>query len=156
MSAWIVSKGHIDCLVQASIAERLTAPHEANETGRMLWQECFNSVVYRYPNDGDGERPGPRDFRDADVDDYEFRGVEAPLDDAIVVWQIHCYDYQSCEHPEWETSDARELVLKLEAVIDARHAAEGDSWHYNAPSTQGWHPWGIDSIEQAVVGAVNA
>ena len=70
MSAWIVSRKHIDYIVAAAIQAELISM-SPDETGRMLWRECLASVAYRYPGDtGNGDRPGPVDFKDSDVDTY--------------------------------------------------------------------------------------
>lgn len=117
MSAWIVSKRHIDYIVTALIRAELTAD-TPDETGRMLWRECLASVAYRYPHDKDGERPGPVDFRDSDVDTYTW--AETPeLSPGGLAKTLGCYSYQSCEHPEWDGSQAQVLTTKLcEALGD--------------------------------------
>src|SRR6516162_2833567 len=103
MSAWIVSRQHIDVMVDAAIRNGLIEPSQADEVGRMLWKENLVSVAYRYPRDKGGKRPGPTDFRDADVETYTF----TPLPKEIVdVWNLNpdaalaktvgCYEYQSC------------------------------------------------------------
>lgn len=146
MSAWIVSKAHIDTLVQALITEGVVPMDQANETGRTLWAENLKSVASRYPRDRDGERPGPCDFRDSDVETYTFEGVEAPLDDLIVWHNVGCYSYQSCEHDEWDESYAHHLADILNIVYGARHGVEAET------KTSG--PWGIDDIRQAVKGVI--
>lgn len=151
MSAWIVSKSHIDCIVQSLIIEKLIAVVEADDTGQMLWRECLRSVAYRYPGDGDGERPGPNDFRDCHVDEYRFIGIEAPLDDAIVAKQIACFQYQSCEHPAWKVSAAKVLTDDLAERIAARHGGDPHWWSTltDARGHDGL-PWGIDNITEAI------
>jgi hypothetical protein len=143
MSAWIVSKTHIDCLVQAGIEREMVHPDEADEIGRMLWGECLASVAYRYPGDGDGERPGPINFRDGDVDAY----VYEPLDgepgislraEAVVNKAAGCYGYQSCEHPGYEGSKAQQFT---ELLRQATESAKGDA------------PWGIDTRDAFIVAA---
>ena len=135
MSAWIVSKTHIDCLVQAGIEREMVRPNEADEFGRMLWGECLASVAYRYPNDGDGDRPGPTAFRDGDVDAY----VYEPLDgesgislraEAVVHSAAGCYDYQSGEHPTYDGSKAQQFAALLSKVTE---------------NAEGKGPWGIDT-----------
>ncbi|MCL2393051.1 MAG: hypothetical protein FWC87_00060 [Acidimicrobiaceae bacterium] len=129
MSAWIVSKRHIDHMVTALIARELVSPLEADPIGRMLWRENLKSVAYRYPSDVDGTRPGPMSFRDGDVERYEWR--ETPvLDDLQTLVTFHCYGYQSCEHPGWDPSLSKALCERLEATIPeeaklrySRHAA---------------------------------
>lgn len=134
MSAWIVSKTHIDALVHAGIDAEMIRPEEADEFGRMLWRECLTSVAYRHPNDGDGERPGPIDFRDHMVDDYTFEyldggpgaSLKAP---GVVHSAAGCYDYQSCEHPQYRGSKAEMFVEALATLTAGK----------------GQGPWGIDS-----------
>lgn len=173
MSAWIVSKPHIDALVQSLIVEGFVPASEATATGRMLWEECRRSVAHRYPNDADGEWPGPVDFTTQSITDYRFEGVEAPLDDAVIAKNIDCYEYQSCEHgDEWRASEAKRLTHALALKIAERHGAgeqfndDGtayvDGW-YRAPEppvgttfTPDDLPWGLDDIMQAVARSVVA
>lgn len=131
MSAWIVSRKHIDVLVNAGLGTRDNsvswwweqAPsgvqhrhlnwQNADLVGSMLWAENLASVAYRYPNDKDGERPGPNDFKDEHVITYVFNrgnaetdddGNEVTLIDAMTL--LDSYEYQSCEHPTWKESEA--------------------------------------------------
>lgn len=133
MSAWIVTPGHINTLVQAMAAEGIIPLTEATEVGRMLWDENHRSVNYRYRE----TTPTP---------DYSFEGIEARLDDTVVGVQVACYEYQSCEHPGWETSRARELCSLLADAICARNGWE------SADDAPGWDraPWGVESIIEAV------
>lgn len=138
MSAWIVTKGHIDCLVQAMIVEGIVPMADATSTGKLLWDENHRSVNCRY----DESESTP---------DYVFEGVEAPLDDLVVWRQLDCYDYQTCEHAEWHdpTNPARALHDRLEAIYRARYGSESS---YDV-TVVGELPWGIDTIEQAVKAA---
>lgn len=135
MSAWIVSKAHIDCLVQAMVVEGIVPLDKATVTGRELWRENHRSINYRY-----NERQR--------TPAYEFSGIEAPLDDWTVFKQISCYGYQTCERPDWEKSRSYRLTEKLAAVILARLGVTRESV-YDHP---GWAdgPWGIDRIEEAI------
>lgn len=135
MSAWIVSRKHID-LLTAALIEHGIAPNFPDLVGQMLWQENLRSVAYRYPNDRDGERPGPVGFRDSMVESYTYRGPQDVSDSALVLKQAHCFDYQSCEHPEYADSEACTWVRKLCEKLDGERA--GQSAAYNAA------PWGID------------
>jgi hypothetical protein len=126
MSAWIVSKTHIDYIVTAAVHAELitTTPDEA---GRMLWRECLRSVASRYPADRDGERPGPADFRDGDVDTYTWQ--ETPvLTGGALAKTLGCYRYQSCEHEGWETSEAARLIEKLYAPVDGQPYDDAVPW----------------------------
>lgn len=150
MSAWIVSKEHIDLLIQAGIrfaghgdlrwCIKDTNPirygelnrSNADVIGGKLWAENLASVTGRYPHDASGERPGPVDFEDTDTLTYTFDEVPGELDPVVVLKALSCFEYQSCEHDGWESSEAR---LICEAVRSACiNALPG----YDAA------PWGFD------------
>lgn len=144
MSAWIVDRRHIDVLVHACIGQKLIAPEQADATGRMLWAECLKSVAYRYPGDkGDGDRPGPCSFKDGDVDTYTFTPLPAEfvLTPSALRSTAGCYAYQSCEHPEWETTEAYRLAETLRNCVPE-----------SVTRTREYHdvPWGWDdeSVEE--------
>lgn len=143
MSAWIVSKAHIDALVQEMVAREMIACDQATATGRELWEECRRSVAYRYPNDRSGERPGPCDLTDEAMAEYVFEGVEAPLHPEAIAYACGCFDYQSCEHPGWESSRAKALTDALEAKCLAEPGVR------QRPPFGVW-PWGIDDINDVI------
>jgi len=120
MSAYLVSRGHIRYLVEAALhldQEGLRhywhdgRSHYVNELtaddlGLMLWTECAKSVGARYPNDGPDDLPGPIG------DGPRFGYVHVPVwhhspVPVAVLKAIRCYEYQTCEHAEWESSAAK-------------------------------------------------
>jgi hypothetical protein len=106
MSAWIVSKEHIDRIVSAAVAADVISVAAANAAGRMLWRENLLSVSHRYPSDtGNGDRPGPIDFKDSDVDTYVWEPTDIITGNALRK-TLACLRYQSCEHDGWPTSEA--------------------------------------------------
>src|SRR4051794_18998143 len=113
MSAWIVSRAHIDVLVQGLAESEIVTEVGPDELGRALWRECLVSVADRYPDDSDGERPGPVDFRDGDVDTYVYRRPSVKIDLSGLLYAVGCYQYQSCEHDGWQTSDAYRWTSEL-------------------------------------------
>lgn len=133
MSAWIVSRAHIDALVQGLGESELVTRHP-DEVGRALWAECLKSVAYRYPNDGDGERPGPINFRDADVTTYTYRRPTAKLTRHDLLDAAQCWAYQSSEHPDFHDGEPWKwiagLVQRLKDV--------------GAESEPGINAWGLD------------
>lgn len=152
MSAYTVTENHIIYLVAAALSRRINrgphgrfswvqvrypgdVTHRIIDAGEMetvaafaseLWQENVRSVNYRYPND-----PAPVELftiTPHDIDDmlhaWEFDPVQ-------VLKAIDCLEYQSCEHPEWETSSAcsflnrlrRESIAALRGYSDAAWGA---------------------------------
>lgn len=65
----------------------------ANEVGAMLLLENLHSVNHRYT---EAEAPPA----------YRFRPLPGHPDPVVVLKAIDCYEYQSCEHPGWKTSEA--------------------------------------------------
>lgn len=123
MSAWIVSKPHIDYLVMiaTSIGDRGASIEQRNRIGQVLWTENARSVAYRYSAAPSSE-----------VEDYDhaFPGVEA-FEPVKGLKLIDCYEYQSCEHPEWSDSEAKRICAQLRSICIRRLAG------YDAA------PWGI-------------
>lgn len=119
MSAYVLDKSHIDVMVTAGIdsmprlqgsplrwwwwcggvgddamrrSESLRL-ESADRVGQMLWNENHVSVNHRYSE----ETKCPT---------YTYspkRGFEP----VAVLKAIDCYEYQSCEHGGWDTSEAR-------------------------------------------------
>lgn len=133
MSAWIVSKNHIDVLITAALAWELVVQEQADEKGRMLWEECRISVAYLYPDEKEGEwpgpwnldesRPGPKGLTRADIQAYAFTPIEGMVDPEVVHYAARSLRYQSCEHPGWATSEAFQLSHQL---IEAGWSMIGD------------------------------
>lgn len=139
MSAYVVSKTHIDTLLTAGI--ELPKPHRtmlwdrnnrrvgpmqgltpetADAVGRMLWRENHRSVNYRY-----SERTRtPR---------YTFESLPvARIDVARVAKAIDGYVYQSCEHPGWRASEASRFCDALREVLARRIPGyEAAGWAIN-------------------------
>lgn len=140
MSAFIVEKVHIDALVHAGIlaghparggytltwrtehidwagdhAAYLTAVKEAtrectrltaSRVGAMLWNENKKSVDHRYNEANDREL-------------YTFTASKV-TNPVAVLKALSCYEYQSCEHPEWESSEAKAFCSALRASLITR------------------------------------
>ncbi len=127
MSCYVVSREHIDHIVTGLIRAELVAM-TPDEIGRMLWRENLISVACRYPDDEDGERPGPVDFRDSDVLTYTYT-ERTELDAKTLKTTLASYRYQSCEHRGWDGSDAQVVTAKLEAGLgDVQKGPDGWDW----------------------------
>jgi len=136
MSAWIVSKKHIDVIV-AAVETHGEWSLSRTALGRLLWTENLASVAYRYPNDGDGQRPGPNGFRDNDVNTYKYRTPSDDLTTPVAALKLaESYRYQSCEHPQWQDSAASRIVESL--IETLKVGVSEDSEEYEEA------PWGFD------------
>lgn len=143
MSAWVVSKGHIDYIVSA---QKFVRPGDFNvfhggrrvtmtptEWGKVLWTENMLSVSYRYPQDAPNELPGPISFEgQSTIDLYDFK-------ERVDVTRMGAYkaldslDYQSCDRPEWQETLAKAYVDTLQ------HSLVTSSPEYDAADT-----WSVD------------
>lgn len=96
MSAWICSNRHINIVVTAYAGiAGITDPAELQRLAELLIAENYTSVNYRY---NENDAPGPIVYR------HEVVGPAAAHKAA------RCLDYQSCEHPSWEDSEAFRVV----------------------------------------------
>lgn len=139
MSAWIVSKEHIDVLVRALGERELVGGLSPDEIGRDLWLENVRSIHARYPDtaEKDDDYPGPVGFRRAWAEDYRYTPptVELTLDGLLK--QVRCFDYQTCEHSGWGASPAYTWTTALEEALE-RAGASAHSEAYDKA------PWGVD------------
>jgi hypothetical protein len=149
MSAYIVDENHISYIVAAALSNRIRTsshgrftwwhnhtreisqynPEGAAEFATELWQENVKSVNHRYPND-----PAPLAL---------FTITPQKLDEMLHAWDfepiqllkaISCLDYQSCEHPEWETSNAHAFLEGLKNAAIASLAGYSDA-AWGSPKT---------------------
>lgn len=157
VSAYIVEKQHIIYLVAAAMSRPIsqgrmswswkdeTKPtqrahaqlgacdyQKAVEVANMLWCENIKSVSHRYPNESSDTLPGPADT-DFVVKSYDFTRTHFDRFDPVqVLKSCSCYEYQSCEHPEWEDSEAHAFIETLRSY--AIHALPGyDDAAWGAP-----------------------
>src|SRR3990167_6369715 len=106
------------------------ADHEsADRIGAMLIRENVASVAYRYPDDTDETRPGPRPCYW--LEPYAYRTGHDPLvgSRGQVAWSARRptaveglkladhFEYQACEHPGWEASEAKAFLEALRGAL---------------------------------------
>jgi hypothetical protein len=162
MSAFIVGQDHIDLLVDAAFSgERLHWMHgdvshsltlgwgvletpadptspwgyakkewDRNAIGQILWDTNVDSCAYRYPQDTDETRPGPPEFRLG----YEWNPrCDLRYDAVQVLKAIACYEYQSCELPDWSSTLAAAFCESLRARwITRLDGYKQAQWEYRA------------------------
>lgn len=114
MSAFIVSRNHIHYLVAAYQHYGEFLPERnSTELGNLLWQENIKSVQYRYHGEPLEVLSGPGG------DDYRYKykyPPPMPLNPVIVLKLAASFEYQSCEHPEWEQSEAYSVVEAIKSA----------------------------------------
>ena len=157
MSAWIVTRAHIDVLVLASV--QFTVPLDDTGSARPvplssqalaaagaeLWAENHRSVHHRYDEHSAPPTYGPPT-------------AEVLLDPVTVVKAIDCYVYQSCEHPGWPGSRAARYCQRLRAAVMTGLPVAAVGGEPGRPYPAGWDaaPWGIDDLTQAALGSAQA
>lgn len=99
-----------------------------SEVGMMLWRENLASVQYRYDERDGNELPGPRDFTPSQIAAYRFKRTDV-LSPVVILNAIAYYEYQSCEHPGWQTSEARSFCEALRhKMIDRLPGMDEAPW----------------------------
>ena len=135
MSACLVSPQHIHALVAYAIHAKVIHRDDGAELARTLASENIRSVEYRYPDTEGQAAPSflpafdsNDEYLDACARPWEepetrvaFMGVvvkgqailaiRPPMD---IIKLCHGYEYQSCEHPGWKTSDACDYLRMIE------------------------------------------
>jgi hypothetical protein len=117
MSAWIVSKDTIDLLTTATarIATKAYEPELLERMGQDLWEENHRSVNYRYSEN----EPTPVYHREPVAE------LPPALDMTGWHWvtilkTAQCYEYQTCEHPEWGESLLRGIILAMQEAVEEK------------------------------------
>ena len=152
MSAYICNPEHIGILA-AYAATNDCAIYEwrmsnniltAQNVAKGLALENIRSVAHRYPNDKDGQRPGPC-LKDADIVEAcqvyaghfakRMGGVIVMAGDVLepvqVLKLVRSLDYQSCETDDWPMTLAhRQLQWIMGAAINALPGYEDADWSY--------------------------
>ena len=109
MSAFIVSKRHIDYLVTFVATRGYTniyhngehKEYTATEIGTILTEANYKSVNHRYSED-------------VDTPTYTHRVcANGPINAAQVIKAARCFEYQSCEYPEYKESLAKAIIEKI-------------------------------------------
>lgn len=131
MSAFVVNESHIDVLMQ--FATRFRAYRGSNyyywngeshkitrdnvsELGQKLLDENYKSVNYRY---NDNEIP----------DKYVYKVPSRTYTPVEILKACACLNYQSCEHPEWEESEAYAILETIKSdAINALPGYEEANW----------------------------
>lgn len=120
MSAFTLGSDHIDLLITAAMRipgfneQYIDIPETADLLGQNLMNECFASVNYRYT-----EQEAVPEYHWTPVAEVQVEQLSA-----LVLLQIlnavHCYEYQSCEHPAWTDSKAFWVAQAIEQWVECK------------------------------------
>ncbi len=144
MSAYVVDREHIRFLVSAALdrgiiqhyagSSGLTWHHgedrhalpggdwdRAGEVGQMLWDENIKGVLCRYPRDTKATMPGP--VGESFIYAHQRRSWPRQITSVQVLKACDGYEYQACEDPDWERSEAFAFLNALRRA--AWHALPG-------------------------------
>lgn len=147
MSAFIVSQQHIDAICTAAITypdygvawqaadtswRKLNKGDPLDAIGHMLWEENVASVSYRYDDCEDGDWPGPIGLTIDQVRAYRHQPPKRLPTVVEALKLLNCYEYQSCEHDGWETSEASAFIKGLRrALIYALPGYDQAPWEWH-------------------------
>lgn len=138
MSAFIVNKEHIDALVRLAVVHDVSwydggamryTRHDPDGVGLMLLTENVNSVRYRYEDTPLDHLPGPLTAYWTKPYSYSPMGKVPTAVQGLKL--VACLDYQSCEHPGWEASNAHKFCESLkDALINVLPGYEEAPWEW--------------------------
>lgn len=125
MSAWIVSKAHIDVLVAGLIEaggyrHRETwvpvTEENASEVGLMLWRENHKSINYRYS--ARQRTPAytfelPKEYASVGPDKFRAGHMAIMVEPGVLAKQVSCYNSQTCEQAAYYRSRAYSCVCSI-------------------------------------------
>ena len=148
VSAFIEDKEHMDVLVRAADHASVRNRHPmswfegdtrhsltdytSDELGQVLTDWNVRSVSWRYPDCKLSELPGQIDHWWTEP--YKFAIPTREHSEVQVLKAIDGYEYQACEHPDWEQSNAYAFLnaLRREFIRLLPGYDEGDGWAISA------------------------
>lgn len=142
MSAFVCSPEHIG-LLAAALARNNLCAEDASEMAERLMRDNISSVAYRYPDDiGNGDRPGYSIPDDGLIFAAGLYGAHFAENWPVWVtandlWNmVHCFEYQSCEHPGWPDSISRRVIARLTRGGNCQLGPEHVRWEYTLPESE--------------------
>lgn len=133
MSAWLLNKYEIDVLVHW-LHKTGVSRQQPDSLGKMLWSENYRSIRYRYWDSADKKRPSYT-YSTPKARHYPKTGKFFDPEDMDQALRLcHFYDYQTCEHPQYDASRACRMIHKLMKVLENMGADwQADNLHWGEP-----------------------
>lgn len=141
MSVFIVSKAHIDLLVDLAMRGPRDVDHSENwdgtrmdldQLGRMLWEENLRGVLAQYPRMEDDEPA-----RTA-IANYKFATPPYRLNVVEAIKAVHCLQYQSAGIGNYDDTPAGSWASEMLYVL---------AGHIPGYEEALWH-WSEEAVEQ--------
>lgn len=103
----------------------------ANQVGQMLLDENVKSVSYRYDDSGITDLPGRLNAEWLIPFKYKSSPFAKTPKAVECLKLISCYEYQSCEHPDWHESEAHAFCQALRhAAIESLPGYDDAPWEW--------------------------
>ena len=114
--------GGDDYLTALASTRREVIRDNAETWGAALLAENRRSVNHRY-DESEWEAA------------YSFTEIRGDLDPVAILAAIDCYEYQSCEHPEWQSSEAHAFCAALRNLMIHKLPGYADApWEITDPA----------------------
>jgi hypothetical protein len=150
VSAFVLGKVHIDAMLTAALdagrgglywytesgGGKHVTVENVDELGSMLVRENVASVIHRYDDTALHELPGMRQeiLATARTSIYRFERTQG-FGTGQMMAAITCYEYQSCEHDGWKTSDAAAFCRYLREELCTRVPGYSGTWEIDDRGT---------------------
>ena len=149
MSSYMVSKSHVDALVHAAFfgprglrqsqwrKPRFKDCHDwsadqMDDLGEMLVKENLSSIHACYPDTLSDPESTPGPIAQYWLRPYKHETPTRRMSVVEALKALDCYEYQSCEHPEWEKSEAFEFCRAMrDSLIGFLPGYEAAPWEWD-------------------------
>lgn len=134
LAAWCMTgRGPMNLYV-SRVGEELKR-ETATRIAKMLAQENWESVSYRYQRESIYNPSEALTVTDSDINEAR---CKSPVE---IIKSAQCLEYQSCEHPGWNESNAKKQIASIiDRAITWLSGYEDANW--GAPGTSTNTQWG--------------
>jgi hypothetical protein len=124
MSAYICNPEHIGLIAAWAVKHKAVRGFSPDDMAREMMSRNIHAIDYRYPGVEERDRPGPTGMTDKELISEACRwalcyAINIPENVAplTIAKLVDGYEYQACEHPEWDTCTARDWVNKIRVEV---------------------------------------